>query len=150
MSTHTVPLNGRLMTADGHKTRRAALRVLAGASVLVVPTIGAIAGSFQDPIFVAIERHKSAYEAREATSFAIDDQINNPEGRAVSEAEWDALERAHENENAAFDALLTAPPESAAGMRAIIAHLISIDDGRLSRKMSQLLALLLKSQVFAS
>ena len=99
----------------------------------------------------AIGLHKAAYEAREATSLAIDELINNPEGRAVSEAEWDAWERAHENENAAFDALLTAPPETAAGMRAIIAHLISIDDGRLSRKkMRQLLTLLLKSRVLAS
>ena len=54
----------------------------------------------------AIGLHKAACEAREATSLAIDELINNPEGRAVSEPEWDAWERAHENENAAFDALL--------------------------------------------
>jgi hypothetical protein len=82
------------------KTRRVALRALAGASFLVAPTIGAIASSFPDPIFAAIERHRVAYGAREATRFAIDDLINNPEGRLVSEAEWDALDRAHEGENA--------------------------------------------------
>jgi hypothetical protein len=150
MSKNTLSTKGGAMAADGHKTRRAALRALAGASVLVVPTIGAIAGSVQDPILPAIARHKAAYETALALSFAIDDLINTPEGRAVSEAEWDALERAHENESAAFDALLTVPPETAAGMRAIIANLVSIDDGRLSRKMRQLLALLLKSQVLAS
>jgi len=150
MSKNTPSSKGGAMSADGHKTRRAALRALAGASVLVVPTIGAIAGSFRDPIFAAIERHKSAYEARGATSFAINDLINTPEGRAVSEAEWDALERAHQNENAAFDALLTAPPETAAGMKAIIAHLISIDDGRLSQEMRRLLELLLNSPLLAS
>jgi hypothetical protein len=68
----------------------------------------------------------------------------------VSQAEWDALQRAHENENAAFDALLTAPPETSLGMRAIIAHLISIDDGRLSQQMRRLLALLLESPLLAS
>jgi hypothetical protein len=44
------------MAAQGHKTRRAALRVLAGASALSVPTISAIAGALSDPIFVAIDR----------------------------------------------------------------------------------------------
>ena len=69
--------------------------------------------------------------------------------REVSKAEWDAYDRAHENENAAFDALLTAPPETAAGMKAIIAHLISIDDGRLSQEMRRLLELLLNSPLLA-
>jgi predicted methyltransferase len=68
----------------------------------------------------------------------------------VSEAEWDALERAHENENAAFDALVTTPPETSLGMRAIIAHLISIDDGPLSQEMRRLLALLLDSPLMTN
>jgi len=68
----------------------------------------------------------------------------------VSKAEWDAYDRAHENENAAFDALLTAPPETSLGMRATIAHLISIDDGRLSQEMKRLLELLLSSPLSAS
>ena len=70
--------------------------------------------------------------------------------REVSKAEWDAYDRAHENENAAFDALLTAPPETSLGMRATIAHLISIDDGRLSREMRRLLTLLLECALLAS
>ena len=71
--------------------------------------------------------------------------------REVSKAEWDAYDRAHENEDAAFDELLTTgAPETAGGTRAIIAHLISLDDGRLSQKMRQLLALLLKSRVLVS
>jgi hypothetical protein len=66
-------------------------------------------------------------------------------------AEWDAYDRARENEDAAFNELLTTgAPETAAGTRAIIAHLISLDDGRLSQKMRQLLALLQKSPVLAS
>jgi hypothetical protein len=132
------------MAAEGHKTRRAAFRVLAGASAFAVPTtISAIADALYDPIFVAIERHQAAYIAREATSFALDDLMNN---REVSQAEWDANDRARAAEDAAFDELLmTGAPKTAAGTRAIIAHLISLDDGRQSQKMRQLLALLLKS-----
>ncbi len=149
MSKHTVSTEGGAIAAETHKTRRAALRALAGASALAVPVIAASGFMLPDPVFAAIERHKAAYEACEATSFAIDDLINDPEGREVSEAEWDALERAHKNENTAFDELVTVTPETPAGMRAIIAHLIRIDDGRLSDKMRQLLSLLQKSSLLA-
>jgi hypothetical protein len=110
------------MAADGHKTRRAALRALAGASTLAVPTISAIADAFSDPIFVAIEEHKAACCAREATSFALDDLMNNPEAPVVSDAEWDAYDRARATEDAAFAELLTRVPTTAAGMRAASAH----------------------------
>ena len=114
MSKHTVSTKGGAMAAEGHKTRRAALRALVGASALAIPTISSIAAALADPIFAAIERHKAAYDAREAASFAMDDVINT--SREVSDAEWDAYERAHENEDAAFDELLTRarrkpPPE---------------------------------------
>lgn len=67
----------------------------------------------------------------------------------MSQAEWDAYERARESEEAAFNDLLNGTPETSAGMRAIVAHLINIDDGRLSQKMRQLLALMLKSRLLA-
>jgi hypothetical protein len=98
------------MAAEGHKTRRAALRALAGASALAIPTISAIADALSDPIFIAIERHRAAYKAREATSFALDDLMNN---REVSDAEWDAYDRARATEEAAFDELLTRAPTTA-------------------------------------
>jgi hypothetical protein len=66
---------------------------MAGASALAIPTISPIAHALSDPIFVAIERHKVACNAREATSFALDDLMNNPEGREVSQAVWDAYDR---------------------------------------------------------
>jgi hypothetical protein len=149
MSKHTVLPEGKPMTAMGHKTRRAALRALVGASALAIPSIGSAASAPGDPIFTAIARHEAAYDALNATRFAVDDVMYNPEGRGVSDAEWDAYDRAHENEDEAFDELIAAAPKTFAGMRAIIAHLICIDDGRLSRKMRQLLALLLNSQVLA-
>jgi len=150
MSRHTVSPEGGAIAAEAHKTRRAALRALVGASALVIPSIGSTASARGDPIFAAIERHKAAYDTHQTLSFAIDDVINT---REASDAEWDALweafDRARKDEDAAFDVLLTSAPETSAGMRAIIAHLIGLDDGRLSKEMRQLLALLLKSQVFA-
>jgi hypothetical protein len=145
MSKHTVPPEGKPVTAEGYKTRRAALRALVGASALAIPAISASASALPDPIFTAIERHKAACNALDATRFAMDDIINT---RETSQAEWDAYDRAHENEDATFHELLTDAPKTAAGTRAIIAHIISIDDGRLSQKMRQLLALLLKSPAF--
>jgi hypothetical protein len=150
MSKNSDSTKGGAMAAAGHKTRRAALRALVGASVLAIPTIGSFASALGDPIFAAIERHKAAHDAYQTLSFAMDDVINT---REASDAEWDALwnaiDRARKDEDAAFDELLTKVPTTAAGMRAIIAHLVSLDDGRLSHKMKQLLALLLRSQVLA-
>jgi hypothetical protein len=149
MSKHTLSTKGEAMAAEGHMTRRAAFRTLAGASALAIPTISAIADALSDPIFAAIERHKVAYTAREATSFAIDDLMYNPEGRGVSDADWDACDRARAAEDAAFDELLSRAPTTTAGMRAGLVHLISLDDGRLSEKMSRFLATLVKSPLFA-
>jgi hypothetical protein len=116
MSKHADSTKGGAMAAEGHKTRRTALRMLAGAGTLAIPTISAIADALSDPIFVAIERHKAAYIAREATSFAIDDLMYNPEGRGVSDAEWDAHDRARAAEDAAFDErLMTGAPKTTAG-----------------------------------
>jgi hypothetical protein len=146
MSKHTACPEDGAMIIEDHKTRRAALRTLAGVSALAIPIVTASASARPDPIFTAIRRHRSAYQSLEATRVAMQDLISE---REVSKAEWDAYDRAHENEDAAFDELVTDGPKTPAGMRAIIAHLISIDDGRLSRKMRQLLELLLKSQVLA-
>jgi hypothetical protein len=149
MSNHTACTKGGAM-AEGHKTRRSALRALAGASALAIPTISAIADAFSDPIFVAIERYKAAYDARQATSFALDDLMYDPEGREVSDAEWDAYDRARATEDAAFDELLTRAPTTAAGMRAALAHFISFDDGRFSDEMRRFLATLVESPLFVA
>jgi hypothetical protein len=149
MSNHAVSTKGGAMAAEGHKTRRSALRALAVASALAIPTISSIADAFSDPIFVAIERHKAAYDARKATSFALDDLMYNSEGRGVSDADWDAHDRARASEDAAFDELLTRAPTTAAGMRTALAHFISFDDGRFSDEMRRFLAALVKSPLFA-
>jgi len=50
--------------------------------------------------------------------------MNNPDARGVSDAEWDAYERARATEEAAFD---ERTPITAAGMRAAMTHFISFD-----------------------
>ena len=147
MSKYAVSTQGGAIAADGQKTRRAALRALVGASALAIPTIGSVASALGDPIFTAIERHKAAYDAYQTLSFAVDDVINT---REASDAEWDACDRARMYEAAAFDELLSKAPETPAGMRAVVAHVIYIDDGRLSQKMRRLLGTLLKSPLFDS
>ena len=150
MSNRTVSTKGFASAADGYTTRRAALRTLVGASALAMPTISSFASALGDPIFAAIERHKAAYDTHQTLSFAIDDVINTREASdAEWDALWDALDRARKDEDVAFDDLLAGAPETNAGMRAVVAHVISNDDGRLSRKMRQLLALLIKSRVLA-
>src|ERR1700677_3718041 len=94
MSNHTVSTKGGAMAAEGHTTRRAALRALAGASAVAIPTISAIADALSDPIFIAIERHRGAYKAREATSYAMDDVINTREASQAENEAKPALEQA--------------------------------------------------------
>ena len=76
--------------------------------------------------------------------------MNNPESHEVSDADWDAYDRARDTEDAAFDELLTRAPTTAAGMRTALAHFISFDDGRFSEKMRRFLATLMKSTLFAA
>jgi len=96
MSNHAVSTESGAMAAEGHKSRRAALRALVGASALAIPAIGTGVSALGDPILAAIERHKAAYEAALTLRFATDDAIHTPGGRGVSQAEWDALASARE------------------------------------------------------
>jgi hypothetical protein len=77
-----------------------------------------------------MEHHQAACNARGTTSFALDDLMNNPEAREVSDADWDACDQAR-----AAETSCTRPPTTAAGMRAALAHFISFDDGRFSEKI---------------
>ena len=68
MSKHTVgPEDGAMITGN-HKTRRAALRTLVGASALAVPIVAASASVRPDAILAAIERHRSAYQSLNPSS----------------------------------------------------------------------------------
>jgi len=145
MSKRTVSAKGGVLPDGGHTTRRAALGALA--SALVIPKIAARAAT-ADPIFAAIERHKIAWRAVGALSPTIDDVAAMRKGREVARTERDAYERASATEENALAELLTATPETAAGMRAAIAYLVSFDDGYLSESVRPFLTTLLKSPVF--
>jgi len=56
------------MITGNHKTRRAALRTLVGASALAVPIVAASASVRPDAILAAIERHRSAYQSLNPSS----------------------------------------------------------------------------------
>jgi hypothetical protein len=70
MSKRYVSDEGGALPADGHKTRRAALGMLA--SALTIRKIGAMAAP-ADPIFAAIERHKAAWATVGALSPTVDE-----------------------------------------------------------------------------
>ena len=54
MSNHAVSTESGAMAAEGHKSRRAALRALVGASALAIPAIGTGVSALGDPILAAI------------------------------------------------------------------------------------------------
>jgi hypothetical protein len=58
-----IPAAGGAMPFEGHKTRRALLRLFGAAPLAVLPAVAALAmpaPAVVDPIFAAIERHKAA------------------------------------------------------------------------------------------
>lgn len=145
MSKHIVSPKGGAMPAEGYKTRRAALGALA--SALVVPNVGAMPSSV-DPIFAAIERHRSTWAAVEAMAPIVDEVAAIREDREITQADWEASERGSAMEEQALNALLIIAPTTAAGMRAAIQCLVGYDDGRLPENIGQFLATLLKSPLF--
>ena len=144
MSKRNVSAKGGAMPAEGRTTRRTALRVLAGASALAIPKIGAMA-ALPDPIFAAIERHSAAWAIVATMAPTIDQVAAMRKGREVAQVDWDAYERASALEEAALNILLNTAPTTAAGMRAAIQYLFGYDDGRLPDNIGQFLVSLLKS-----
>jgi hypothetical protein len=142
MSKRTVSAKGGAMAAGGHKTRRAALGALA--SALAIPKIAAMA-ALPDPIFAAIERHRSTWAAVEAMAPIVDEVAAMRKGRKVTQADWEASERASAMDEQALNLLLNTAPTTAAGMRAAIQYLFGYDDGRLPENIGQFLVSLLKS-----
>ena len=148
MSNHTVSAEGGAMAAEGHKTRRAALRALAGAMALAIPTISAIADAPSDPIFVASATRPPGELSRHCFPPST---LRRPceWGREVTQADLDAYERARALEDQSLDELLTTPPTTFAGMRSAIEYLVSFEDGSLSDTVRPFLVTLLKSPLFA-
>ncbi len=141
MSKRTVSAKSRAMSVEGHKTRRAALGVLASAPA--IPKIGDIA-ALPDRIFAAIERHSDGWIAVGSMSPTIDDVAAMQEGREINQADWEASEHASSTEEQALDILLNKTPTTAAGVRAAIQYLFGYDHGRPPDNTTQFLLTLLK------
>ncbi len=138
------------MAAEGHKTRRAALRALVGASALALPVISSIAAAaLADPIFSAIERHLAAWRAVDALFTSIDVAGAVQNGREINQADWEAFERARALEDQLLDELRATPPATVAGMRAALEYLVIFQGGYLSNCVVPFLVTLLKSPLFA-
>jgi hypothetical protein len=100
------------------KSRRAALGLFASASALAVTPVAAIAAGLEvDPIFAAIKRHNAAWKAFGDTCPRTDNVVAESEGREVTEADEAAWSTANEAEEDAFEALITLPPVTLAGLR---------------------------------
>ena len=112
------------------KSRRAALSLFAAAPAVAILGGAAIASSAgPDPVFSAIERHKEAHRAFEEAIRRTDEVAAEQQGREITQAERDADAAASAAESEALDALLELPPVTAAGMRAVLEHVSSLDDG---------------------
>jgi hypothetical protein len=147
VSISTVSRKPATIRAEGGKTRRVALAASIAVGPFAMPAIGAITDSFVDPTFRAIPSRRAAYDAALALRFAIDDLINNSAALEVTAANWYAYDRAIASEDATFDDLLSCARQTLAGIRATIAHLIYLDDGRITEKMRRLPSPLLQSAV---
>jgi hypothetical protein len=130
-------------------TRRAVMAGLAAAPVAGLPAVaGAVAGN--DPIFAAIERHKSAWRAFLPTCDLTDEVLAKQQGREVSEADEAAYEAAGDAETEALDALVETAPTTKAGARAAIEWLNEYDRGCEPREVGRFAMTLLRSPVLQS
>ncbi len=115
-------------------SRRAALGALASVPALALPALS-IAEPL-DPIFAVIERHKASWDIYRRISWKALD------GPKIVPAEWDAFKAADEE-------LMSTPPTTLAGMRAVVQYLVRWDEGSIPEDSGGYMAILLRSPVFA-
>jgi hypothetical protein len=132
-----------------HASRR--LFLAAGPASAVFAALGVAAAiPALDPVFAAIERHRAAWDAYGVTCYRTDDVLAKQQGREVTQADEDAVEEAGEFERQAIADLIETPPQTTAGMRAAIAHLIAIEYGSVPEMGGRFLPALLQSPLFAA
>ena len=131
----TAPLSRRAALAGAV----AMVPALTGPSLAAAPSL--TLQSPPDPILAAIERHKKAFDIFADASVAADEN--------ASEANEAALARATAAEREALDALYQTPPQTAAGMRAAVAHFVEYDMGCVPECSGRFLSTLLRSPVLA-
>jgi hypothetical protein len=146
----TTSADGGAMPADGHQSRRAALGLFASASAFAVtPVAGLAAGLEVDPVFAAIRRHHAAWRAFDASIPGIDNAIARREGRVVTAADEATFTAANKAEEDAFEAFITLPPTTVAGIRAALHYFNELDTDGLRGASDRFLTALLASPVLA-
>jgi hypothetical protein len=124
MSKLTISADGGAMPAQGQTSRR--LFLAAGSAA-------------------AIERHKAAWRARDAACPRSDEVVARNEGREVTEADEAAYDAANDFEVEVFEALVTLPPVTVAGARAVIEYLIDFEMDIIPEATPKFLSALLRS-----
>jgi hypothetical protein len=143
MSKPTVSAAGGAMPAEGHKTRRAALRLFGAAPALAI--LPALANSPVDPVFAAIERHKVAWAAFVETCDPLDNVEGEQEGTKEELAYMEASGAADE----ALAAFLATPPTTLAGLHAALAYAVEVDSDCMPDNSGRIAETLLRSPLFA-
>jgi hypothetical protein len=130
-------------------TRR--LFLAAGSAAAVFATVKRAAGSTDsaDPIFAAIERHKEAWRAFDTACSRTDNVVAEEEGREVTEADEAAWSASNAFEEEVFEALVTLPPETVAGMRAVIEYFVDFELDIIQGGPAKFLSALLQSPLLA-
>jgi hypothetical protein len=134
-------------TALPKSSRR--LFLAAGTAAAVCATLKSAAGLEVDPIFAAIKRHNEAWRAFGDACPRIDDIVAENEGREVTEADEEAYEAANDAEEEAFEALITLPPVTIAGMRAAMRYFIEFETDGIQGAPDRFLTAMLASPVLA-
>src|ERR1700722_12452356 len=118
-----------------------AFPAVAGAASLVAPPAAAAA----DPIFAAIERHKTAWTAFVGTV----DLLDIVEGEQAGSDEESRYLEANAAANDALEAFLATPPMTLAGLRAALEYVVEVDSGCMLDNGGRIAETLLRSPVFA-
>lgn len=138
------------MTAQSETSRRLFLAAGSAATVFGALTQAVAQGPKDaDPIFAAIERHKAALSAFEATCDLTDEVRADEQGREVAEADSLQHEAAGDAEIEALEALIETLPATKAGARAAIEWLAYYDRGYALSHVGQFAMTLLRSPVLA-
>ncbi len=103
------------------------LFLAAGAAAGALGALSTAAAQEHDPIFAAIERHKTAAQAFEAACPLADDVAAEEEGRRITAEDETAYVAARDADEAALSAMLSTVPTSRSGARAVIQYVASID-----------------------
>jgi hypothetical protein len=104
--------------------------------------------SQDDPIFAAIEAHRSAWEAVKAAMDGADEPLARKQGRTVTPADMEAKEKADRALDDAMAALKQTQPGTLAALKAAIAYFMEWDGDEMNDDAREGLQALLGSPLF--